>query len=623
MIIHRIQSENFLKYAHLDLDQLPEKGLIAVGGQNESGKTSIGETLCFALFGRTFTLDLDDPRKLIRWGQSQCWVSVDFSDKDGEIYQVKRYLDDAGAYGAKLTRDKDGAVIAKGVERVQDALEALIGFGYEEFIESFYLAQRELSTPHPHSHTIKVMAGIAPLARVRGEMAESAEREQRRLARTSEDYEESRAQLKRLAIDEEEMPRLRAAHDRLASRNAEKRELRDGLESAAEDYRSGLPQLKKARRDRGLARFLLFAFVALALGFWAAWGALTFAPDAPLLERFHALVEARVVHWDDRYQHWLLPLALLFSALGIFEIFQLARLKKRIGELDGNVGRLAEQLDRVRLDTQKPDEVFDDRIQRLLAVVSRVAEDESADDDDLPARIKSVEDRARALLASPEEVTDLEKAVEKRLNGDLALLGRQLEAIKGAITAEQQRLDEAARIRLVSENLNIQVADHMHRIKVNEVAGSLLESASHHLSHRFNQSILQLAGAALPKFTQGRYEHLKIDENLNVRVFSNEKRDFMEFDEISSGTQRQIMLALRLAMSQELIRALESGRQFIFFDEPFAFFDQQRIRETLNALPQFSEEISQIWLVAQEFPENVNVDLFIPCATDAQSLTTG
>jgi len=622
MIIRRIQSENFLKYADLDLNDLPEDGLIAVGGQNESGKTSIGETLCFALFGRTFTLDLEDPRKLIRWGESQCWVSVDFTGKDGEVYQVKRYLDDAGAYGAKLTRDKDGAVIAKGVENVQAALEDLIGFGYEEFIESFYLAQRELSTPHPHSHTIKVMAGIAPLARVRGEVGESVEKEKSRLARTSDDYEESLSQLKRLAIDEEEMPRLKDAYARLDTASREKRGLRDDLESAAEDYRRDLPRLKKARRDRGLTRFLLFAFALLALGFWAAWGLLTFAPDAPLVERVHALAAANVIHWDDRYQFWLLPLAVLFSALGIFEIVQLARLKKRVRELDSSVGQLAEQLDRVRLDTQKPAEAFDDRVMRLLAVVGDASGDED-DSDDLPARVKSMEDQARARLARADEVSDLEKAIGSRFDSELAALDQQIEAIKGAITAEQQRLDEAARIRLMSDNLNIQMADHMHRIKVNEVAGSLLESASHHLSHRFNQSILQLAGAALPKFTQGRYQHLKIDENLNVRVFSNEKRDFMEFDEISSGTQRQIMLALRLAMSQELIRALESGRQFIFFDEPFAFFDQQRIRETLNALPQFSEEISQIWLVAQEFPENVNVDLFIPCSTEAQSLATG
>ena len=33
----------------------------------------------------------------------------------------------------------------------------LIGFGYTELIESFYLAQREISTPKPHSDAVKAM----------------------------------------------------------------------------------------------------------------------------------------------------------------------------------------------------------------------------------------------------------------------------------------------------------------------------------------------------------------------------------------------------------------------------------------------------------------------------------
>lgn len=53
MIINRIRAENVLKYAELSIDLSP-RGLIAISGQNESGKSSIGETVCFALFGRTF-----------------------------------------------------------------------------------------------------------------------------------------------------------------------------------------------------------------------------------------------------------------------------------------------------------------------------------------------------------------------------------------------------------------------------------------------------------------------------------------------------------------------------------------------------------------------------------------
>ena len=77
----------------------------------------------------------------------------------------------------------------------------------------------------------------------------------------------------------------------------------------------------------------------------------------------------------------------------------------------------------------------------------------------------------------------------------------------------------------------------------------------------------------------------------------------MDLEEISSGTQRQIMLAVRLALAQELVNSTQGGRQFIFLDEPFAFFDQERTRSALKVLPDLSNEISQVWIVAQEFPD--------------------
>ena len=59
MIINKIRAQNVLKYAELSID-LAEKGLIAISGQNESGKSSIGETVCFGLFGRTFSIAPDE-----------------------------------------------------------------------------------------------------------------------------------------------------------------------------------------------------------------------------------------------------------------------------------------------------------------------------------------------------------------------------------------------------------------------------------------------------------------------------------------------------------------------------------------------------------------------------------
>ena len=93
MIIERIQAENVLKYARLDLGEIPTNGLIAVVGDNESGKSSIGESVCFALFGRTFSLGPDELGKVIRWGESRCAIKLELRTPDGGRYQVARFLD--------------------------------------------------------------------------------------------------------------------------------------------------------------------------------------------------------------------------------------------------------------------------------------------------------------------------------------------------------------------------------------------------------------------------------------------------------------------------------------------------------------------------------------------------
>jgi exonuclease SbcC len=137
----------------------------------------------------------------------------------------------------------------------------------------------------------------------------------------------------------------------------------------------------------------------------------------------------------------------------------------------------------------------------------------------------------------------------------------------------------------------------------------------------FNRDVRGLVSRTLPLLTEGRYEHLKIDENLNVQVFSSVKRDFMNLEEISSGTQRQIMLAVRLALSQEFINTTLERHQFIFLDEPFAFFDQERTRAALQALPELSHELRQIWIVAQEFPEIFPFEAHVRCGKELDRLT--
>jgi exonuclease SbcC len=214
------------------------------------------------------------------------------------------------------------------------------------------------------------------------------------------------------------------------------------------------------------------------------------------------------------------------------------------------------------------------------------------------------------LVAEPER--QLDEKIERQ-----QMLHRLVDA---SIQNEQERLSKADTLTGMIDDLGSKLEEIRHRIHVREIAEELIRSAARNFSQQFNHDLRELASRTLPLFTEGRYEHLNIDTELNVRAFSSEKRDYMNLDEISSGTQRQIMLAVRLALSQELVNTTSSGNQFIFLDEPFAFFDQTRTRNAMSILPDLSDEITQVWVIAQEFPEDTASQMEIACSREYEKL---
>ncbi len=616
MIIKSIQSENFLKYENLNIENLPEKGLFTVSGQNESGKTSIGETLCFALFGRTFTLDLSNPQKMIRWGESRCSVGLAFTDSEGDTYRIDRYLDDEGTYGAKFSRSNDDVVLAKGVDEVNTRILKTIGFGYDEFIESFYLAQRELTTPHPHSQTIKIMAGIAPLSNVRKQITATQDDDYAQLDGSRNDFNEANEAYMALAIDASWMPELQTSLEDTDHQIQTRKSLLKELEQSSSQYVTAQPLIHKKKTAISWLRFSGVIFLLATIFTWVTWSLLTQLPDAESAKNLSNWLSTNLPSWEQ-YKQWLLPSAIASTTLLVLNWFINRGNNKKLTALKTEADNFGQSLKSI--EGLPKQDAQTDRVIEMLAQNQQKPSDEVSESS---ISVKDILTQTETYSASPEEASQTTTAITELQIKNINAYSSQRLTHEFIIREEQKRLDKAASYSGIMNSLEERITEQSHRLDVKNTAIELLESAGHHLSHKFNNSILKLAGNALPSFTQGRYKHLKIDKNMEVRVFSNEKGDFLDFDEISSGTQRQVMLSLRLAMSQELINAIECSPQFIFLDEPFAFFDQERIRDTIAALPSFSENIAQIWLVAQEYPQGVKADLNIECQRDQAVLVT-
>jgi len=593
VIIRHLTAEHVLKYRNLELQSIPDSGLITISGQNESGKSTIGETVCFALFGRTFSVNEENLVRVIRWGEPRCKVTLGFRVQK-EDFEISRILDRDGNHAARLYRpSQEDRPLAKGLRAVADYLHELLGYRYDEFVESFYLAQREITTPHPHSHTIKTMAGIGALERVAKRLAEERTEAEEDTPNVTGQAQEARddlealnivpGHLETLKVDAAEMAK---AGETLATRQA-------NLEAADKSYRASLVELHAARKASRIATSIAFPLLVIAILGAALLVAMDRTPTPDFLMKVRI---ATASFWDGFTK--TLPLAITIGA-GVISIaaciFGILR-DRRVKELSTGASDLAAALK-----------------EASTPIVALDTEVEPASESDLLGirRARLSEESTALLIGRAQESLSDQTFAHKRAS----------EQLSDVVEEETKRRARADSLGTLANDLDTKLKAMRRDISVRKAANELVLASAHHISQRFNRDLRDLASRSLPLFTEGRYEHLQIDDDLNVRVFSSEKRDFVDLDEVSSGTQRQIMLAVRLALSQELIHTTGAEPQFLFLDEPFAFFDPHRTQKALEALPTVSKAIAQIWVIAQEFPDNSGSSLDISCSRDIEELS--
>ncbi|KOR33092.1 hypothetical protein TI05_03175 [Achromatium sp. WMS3] len=607
MIIQGLTAENFLKYRRLKLNNLPTHGIIAISGSNESGKSSIGEAICFALFGRTFAVKPNETRKLIRWGENRCAVILEFNLKDDICYQLSRSLDRDNNHTARLYRTNDpDNPIARGIIPVNTALEGLLGYNFGAFIDSFYLAQREITAPKPQGNAIHIMAGIAPLIKCRQEL--QAELEQNKLTQKELTIRiaDTDKQVANLAFNEQQTHILTTDQNDLANREKNFKDNKQYLKDIATDYQQRITKQQRDKTNKHWMIRLQLVALLLAIISFGTWFALSFYPKQPIIANIITNIIANIVPIEIIVlTQWLLYSSLvniLIIILIWIYIFVLNRRKKALRDAGNQLADILAVLDELDIGLPKNLQLNPDKIRppkKTLAIKAHALQ--------------------QRLLKAQITVPEIEDIVTKKTKW----LDQVLQRIAWHQTELHQKLlheSEQRQIndRLASLNTALQTEERelQERIQVLIQAEELLQGAMRHLSHKFNHHLRGLASRTLPMFTEDRYQHLQIDEDLTIRAFSNEKRDFMEFDEVSSGTQRQMMLALRLSLSQKLIDRVVCENQFIFLDEPFAFFDAARTRSALTALPRLSKDIIQIWVVAQQFPEDFEFAHTIQCHPD-------
>jgi len=678
VIVHRLQARNALKYERVDLSDLPDRGVILVTGPNESGKSTIGELLCLGLFGRTFSVPTDRIERVVRWDARSMDLEMEVTAPDGHLWRVRRNLDLDGEPGASLYCPATGTDIS-GWQPVTEAIVELLGYGFDSFVESFYLARRDIGPPTPRAETLKAMAGVLPLETTAENLLAQVPELERRSVGLAAEAEQIRRTLAEIGRDDllpprpgaldgelvaeasarieelrsartriqERLPTLRAATERLVdlldgaplSRWEKRVEGLDGALDEVEEAMSWLGYADVTAGTEKLSGFLdkvqegvqQFGALVRKAGARRSWIAAqlgqpgaelvpgTVGEDEADLEARRAKTRGRM-RMHDRLAMGALVIAAGALALGFLPIDNLPEQARLAGRGFGLLAALAAggfawsrhdlagnltsmKLEEAELMQRRDSLEADARL--LNGIVDRLMPDAIAklrglSGDTLAADLNAFETGAGGRLTQAGLKEKTEAAVAQRLTDVELHLG-------DVVTRIEADIEELSRIHELREGAASAVASRegvVETLATLELAAELAQGAARQMTHEFNAEVRQGMVRVLPSLTEGRYQYLKIEDgSLAVRVFSSEKQDFVAFEEISGGTQRQIELATRFALSEAVVRGTTGGPQFLFLDEPFAFFDAQRTRASMSALPRLSAELPQVWIAAQTPPE--------------------
>ena len=155
----RLQNLNSLRgewEINFAANALQSEGLFLISGPTGSGKSTILDAICLALYGRTPRLGkiTDSNNEIMSRGSSTCLAELSFATHDdGPLYSAywsqRRARDKADGKLQKvwreIRRENDDQLLAQSVSEVDDKIVELTGLKFEQFVRSILLAQGDFA----------------------------------------------------------------------------------------------------------------------------------------------------------------------------------------------------------------------------------------------------------------------------------------------------------------------------------------------------------------------------------------------------------------------------------------------------------------------------------------------
>ena len=143
MKLNSIVLHNYRKFQHEEIS-FPD-GIMAIIGNNGSGKSTIIEAIGWAIYGNKVTSSRTNKEGIRRQGaepNEECWVKLSF-ELGGDVYEVTRIM--SPSFSADANVKVNGLVAASSASGATLMLEKKIGMDYDAFFTSLVARQKEIN----------------------------------------------------------------------------------------------------------------------------------------------------------------------------------------------------------------------------------------------------------------------------------------------------------------------------------------------------------------------------------------------------------------------------------------------------------------------------------------------
>ena len=105
----------------------------------------------------------------------------------------------------------------------------------------------------------------------------------------------------------------------------------------------------------------------------------------------------------------------------------------------------------------------------------------------------------------------------------------------------------------------------------------------------------------MSRITNGKYDHIKIDDKLNIYIDAWTGR-LVPVEKLSKGTVEQMYMSLRLAAADIIFK---DDRKPILLDDAFVMYDNKRMANTMRFM---SKNLEQVLMFSCHTREKVMAD---------------